>query len=359
MMQLIRRQTDRARPATLIAVIAALVVAVSIVSVVALRSGPPPVAEGDGTWVQISHDGTGPGPRGYVQVVADPTGDGLLVYGGCDNSLQCPADLWHLDVATGTWSPRTGPDVAGPAGLAYDSESRLFVTYVGVATVTGDVRDLSDLHETWTYDPVDDAWVQLMPDPHPVLSFSSHPVYDSESDRVILVGQSTQGMETWAYDTNSNTWEDVTTEPTPGYKWVHPIAYDAGSDRVVLARRPGEVWTYDYNANLWEPVEVPSQVTLGAYAGTAVYDPIRGIVVFHAGGARETGDSRLFTTWAFDYDTGTWTELAPNEAGPGAYHGMVFDELSGTIIVFGGGKQNTQGDTDEYTDELWRLTIDG
>ena len=67
MMQLIRRHTDRARPATLIAVIATLVGLVSIVSVIALRSpDEPPVAEGDGTWEQIPHDGTGPAPRGYV-----------------------------------------------------------------------------------------------------------------------------------------------------------------------------------------------------------------------------------------------------------------------------------------------------
>ena len=284
----------------------------------------------------------------------DPTSDGLLIYGGCDNSLQCHSDLWHLDVGTGTWSPRTGPGLAGPAGLVYDSESSLFVTFIDTVTPTGDVRDVQRRDETWTYDPAEDAWAQLAPDPHPATR-SSQLVYDSESDRVILVGQSAlaQRMETWAYDTNTDTWEDVTTEPAPRLTLFPSMAYDSGSDRVVFVGRAGEVWTYDYNANIWAPVEVPSSVTLGSINGRAVYDPTRGIVVFHGGqkiGA--VGDDRVFTTWGYEHDSDTWVELAPNEAGPGGYHGMVFHESSGTIIVFGGGKQNTQGDTDEYTDEL-------
>ena len=170
------------------------------------------------------------------------------------------------------------------------------------------MRDVQRRDETWTYDPAEDAWAQLAPDPHPATRFSQL-VYDSESDRVILVGQSAlaQRMETWAYDTNTDTWEDVTTEPAPRLTLFPSMAYDSGSDRVVFVGRAGEVWTYDYNANIWAPVEVPSSVTLGSINGRAVYDPTRGIVVFHGGqkiGA--VGDDRVFTTWGYEHDSDTW-----------------------------------------------------
>ena len=62
-------------------------------------------------------------------------------------------------------------------------------------------------------------------------------------------------------------------------------------------------------------------------------------MVFHGGKATGVGDDRLFTISAFDYDTGAWIELALNDLGPDAYHGMMFHEATGTILVFGGGSR--------------------
>ena len=112
----------------------AMLLALTVIIYLACGGPPPFPAEGDGTWDQLAHDATGPTPRGYVNAMPDPTSDGLLIYGGCDNSLQCHSDLWHLDVGAGTWSPRTGPGLAGPAGLVYDSESSLFVTFIDTVT---------------------------------------------------------------------------------------------------------------------------------------------------------------------------------------------------------------------------------
>ena len=89
--------------------------------------------------------------------------------------------------------------------------------------------------------------------------------YDSESDRVILVGgHKVPGdygaqSETWAFDYNTQTWQNMlpTTKPL---RLAHQMAYDEESDLVVLFGGLegsdlntiyNHVYTYDYNTNNW------------------------------------------------------------------------------------------------------------
>src|SRR2546430_4702143 len=92
--------------------------------------------------------------------------------------------------------------------------------------------------------------------------------YDSQSDRVILfsgaypAGNTTALLnDTWAYDFNTNTWANMNPGNAPPARFAHAMAYDSRSDRVILfsgASLAGnttallnDTWAYDFNTNIW------------------------------------------------------------------------------------------------------------
>src|SRR5438132_10443635 len=130
----------------------------------------------------------------------------------------------------------------------------------------------------------------------PSARFGPAMVYDSKSDRVILFGGGVspnpnwyQTAETWAYDFNTNTWTNMTPSSGPSARRFHAMAYDSTNDLTIL------------------------------FGGTVHFENLLG------------------DTWAYDFNTNTWTNMTPPVA-PGAreLHEMAYDSKAHLTVMFGG-----------------------
>jgi hypothetical protein len=147
--------------------------------------------------------------------------------------------------------------------------------------------------------------------------------YDTESDRVILfgggIGDEYNFPKTWAYDYNTNTWEQMPSGPdsSPGFLDCINLAYDEKADRVILygglsedRQAHDKTWAYDYNTNTWTELKPSTNPgTLIQFAIT--YDSAVDLVVMFGGQINFLFDKLSNQVWTYDYDTNTWTDITP------------------------------------------------
>lgn len=257
--------------------------------------------------------------------------------------------------ATPIPSPTTlsGPQARGFFAMAYDSESDRVVLFGGeLERAGGPVGS-----DTWSYDPTTNRWTQMNPSMRPGGRLGHDMVYDTESDRIILFG----GVDAaylgarstcWAYDFNTDTWAEQATGPSPR---IGPrMAYDAESDRVILfggasAERAGsgitltDTWAYDFNTDSWTEMK-PSISPPDEWYQAITYDAKSDRVLMWWGSPDKS-------VWAYDFNTNTWTENEPVEQPPttGRFGALVYDSESDRSILYGGG--HFEGS--DTTDETW------
>ncbi len=119
----------------------------------------------------------------------------------------------------------------------------------------------------------------------------------------------------------------------------YELAYDAESDRVILFGGANEVawglndtWAYDYNTNTWTEKSPGPAKHLGA---RIAYDAESDRIILF-GGYNLAGI--LFNdTWAYDFNLDTWTEMKPSISPPGRnYQAMTYDAKSDRVLTWGG-----------------------
>ncbi|MFQ5919689.1 MAG: kelch repeat-containing protein [Thermoplasmata archaeon] len=169
--------------------------------------------------------------------------------------------------------------------------------------------------------------------------------YDSESDRMILFGGADEDNEfgdTWAYDLNTNTWTEMAPSIAPTAMDAMEMAYDGESDRMILfggCRLVGacdfnDTWAYDYNSDSWTLMN-PATAPPGRHALRGAYDGESDRVIV-VGGQQGAGEVLLRDVWAYDFNNDTWT----NETLPGfwwaSYASVTYDSESDRLIHFGG-----------------------
>jgi N-acetylneuraminic acid mutarotase len=172
--------------------------------------------------------------------------------------------------------------------------------------------------------------------------------YDIESDRMILFGGQTGNVlkdsshyngETWAYDVAANKWTQMKPPSGPTARGAAELAYDAESDRVILfggGNQTGwgldDTWAYDYNTNTWTEMAKGPAKHLGA---RLAYDAQSDRIILFGG--YDMGNVLYNDTWAYDYNKNTWTEMKPSTSPPGRnYQAMTYDSKADRVLVFGG-----------------------
>ncbi len=336
-----------------------------------------------GQWTLVSRTAK-PMGRSQMFIAYDPGSNQLIMFGGMSGSDL--DDTWTYNFSTNRWDVLSwGTPGYLFHGLAYDAQSDRTILVAGFGCAD----------RTWAYDFRADRWTNMKPDlPYGtsspqravaydtsldrVICFDGRTVaydfdsntwtdlhanppsnlgypgqsgfemaYDSESDRVILVGGiSGFGREigdTWGFD--SAVWTNLTPSGSPPARSFPAIAYDSESDRIVMFGGDGsahttlgDTWAYDYNSNRW--TNLSSAVGPSARSNAAAaYDRQSDRVVLF-GGSTESGWAN--DTWAYDLNTNTWTNLTSgdNPLWRGYGHAMAYDSHADRTILFGGSAPN-------------------
>jgi N-acetylneuraminic acid mutarotase len=140
------------------------------------------------------------------------------------------------------------------------------------------------------------------------------------------------------------TWTELEEMPLGLQPVGTPAAYDTESDSVVFLQTAAwrfetdvvSTWVYDTDEATWTEMTPEPHPRLGMGA-RMVYDSESDRIIAH-GGAAVSGDSFVLTreTWAYDYNTNTWEELNPSTEPPGInYHAMAYDSESDRTVLFG------------------------
>ncbi len=175
--------------------------------------------------------------------------------------------------------------------------------------------------------------------------------------------------ETWSYDVNTDAWRS-TSQVVPHLDGASMV-YDSKSDRVVLFGGVGlptlasslhtdvygpalvnETWAYDFQTSTWTPMNPPLAPS-DRYTALMVYDSQSDRVILF-GGYTYFGESN--ETWSYDYDNDTWTPMKPAVSPPPSWGAsMAYDSLSDRVILF---SQPLYGNTNEtwsydYDNNTW------
>jgi N-acetylneuraminic acid mutarotase len=286
-------------------------------------------------------------------MMADLPGEpGVILLGGADapGPPDLP-DMWMYDPEAG-WRdvtpgtvpqrPEYGDGVIGN-GFSFDLRSgkAVFVDIEG---------------HPWVYDRATNVWEARETEAGPTELLGASMVYDAGSDRMIVFGGfmigSDVNAQTWAYDTDSNTWEPMHPKPHPSARNYYSMAYDAESDRVILFGGDdgvdvlGDTWAYDYDSDSWTNM-TPTRSPASRDYSWMVYDS-SGDRMLLFGGSNDMETATFDDTWTYDFNDNIWTRVEVGGPTARAWHAMAFDAETRSIILFGGGLAR-----EEFTAETW------
>jgi N-acetylneuraminic acid mutarotase len=197
---------------------------------------------------------------------------------------------------------------------------------------------------------VKESWTQLFPKPAPSSRTGQELDYDAESDRVIMfggchqywIGYGCENDETFVFDPKKITWKRMSDGPK-GLLGARMV-YDAESDRMILFGGLdfrawvylADTWAYDYNTDTWTEM-TPSESPPGRNYQAMTYDA-KADRVLTWGGMYPDDLPLPESVWAYDYNTNTWKERVPVGDYPKSrdYAQMAYDAESDITILFGG-----------------------
>lgn len=307
-------------------------------------------------------DRTWPTKRESFAMAYDPQIDRVLLLNGYDERVGGFAWQHEMDMkARDEWAYDVGANrlelwAVAPAviyqQIVYDSHAQKLISF--------------GPENTRVYNVATRTWEKTNPAQEPpAFRFWYDLAYDSQSDRTILFGgfgDPIQLYDTWAYDYETNTWTEMSPQIHPDGRWGYAMAYDAESDRVILwgasevgrthmsEEEKATVWAYDYESNTWTAIESTGGPSYRGFH-TMVYHPGTDRIILFGGHHLEDLEFSD-ETWAYDYNTNTWTQLTPTTHPSGRrLHSMVYDEAADKMVLFGGIAGNWL--KEEINDELW------
>jgi len=255
-----------------------------------------------------------PSQRTSPAMAYDSRSDRVILFGGATTAGNLD-DTWGYDFETNTWmnmEPAVKPPGRAYHAMAYDSGSDRVILFSGSSAV-------GPLNDTWAYDFGANEWTNMTPASSPPVRSNHAMAYDSQSDRVILFGggDSATGFlnDTWAYDFATDTWTNMTSAAKPSGRYYHAMAYDLRSDRVILfgggsAGYLNDTWSYDFNTNTWTDM-APAVSPPTLYGHAMAYDSESDRVILFGGVTTMIYAIVTNDTWAYDFNTNTWTDMAP------------------------------------------------
>ena len=250
------------------------------------------------------------------------------------------------------------PSPRAEISLAYDSKTNQ-VLFFGGMDKDPCWKDcpLPFFGDTWIYDVAANSWTEVKTPSAPDPRDNTALTYDVESDRIILYSGAISAAnyaprDTWAFDMNTKTWTQMKSQGPP-YHFGHSMVYDSESDRMILFGGYNiddnvvinDTWAYDYNTDTWTEMK-PAISPPGRNFQSMVYDSKADRVIMWGGEGMKDADFDK-SLWAYDYNTDTWEERKPT-GGPSFrwFHNMAYDSKADRTILYGGYTGSTESDFD-------------
>ena len=186
------------------------------------------------------------------------------------------------------------------------------------------------------------SWTNRSPINPPSARYKHALAYDASSHKVILfggAGSSGYLNDTWAYDYTSNTWTNRNPANPPSARCFHALDYDAFCKKAILfggfstSGNLNDTWAYDYDSNTWTNRN-PSNPPPARSSPFMAFNYTDGKMVLFGG---RNASGYLNDTWTFDCDSNSWANRNPANAPPARDgHALVYDISAGQVILFGG-----------------------
>ena len=198
-------------------------------------------------------------------------------------------------------------------------------------------------NDIWAFNSVEDQWEEIgelnVPN-------GMNYGYDAESEQVIFL--TSGSIKTWAFDPVRLEGTELAPEdmpPNSAFPTLNffgaAMAYDSESDRLILfggAERPdkdyGDTWAYDYNSNTWTNM-MPENSPSNRAFHQMVYDAESDRVLLWGGFPNLENDTSM---WVYDYNSNTWESFEAVN-GPDTHFerfGMIYHPASDRTILYSG-----------------------
>lgn len=285
----------------------------------------------DDSWNSLATNNNPSSRQGFG--MAYDTRHNLTILFGGNNNFDL-GDLWTLDSSTLNW---TGvPQTVGGKwyhGMAIDNAK-------GLVLVTGGYNQDGTTNTSWIFNLSSNNWTQVRPWPSPRYLSRASLVYDESNGLIVLFGGSVPGSrmnETWTYNASQNAWTELNPALSPTKRNDQAMAYDKKNGVIVLfggetgSRRANDTWTFNFSQNTWKKMN-PSSFPESRMQHQMAYDSANGVVILFGG---MDGSRRFKDTWAYDFQTDSWTEMQPEVSPPAQYgHSMAYDTKSSRTVLF-------------------------
>jgi hypothetical protein len=159
------------------------------------------------------------------------------------------------------------PSARGYAMTAYDWTTGTAYLFGGVddQTPSGDYS----LFDVWSFATATQHWTRRLQTDRFYNAFQRDAIaLDPRSKKVVLYSTFVNcnwddpwycGVETWLYDIRRNTFENVTSGTEPPLRWGSRMVYDTESRRAILfggsdgytAQTLNDTWAFDFETNTW------------------------------------------------------------------------------------------------------------
>lgn len=302
-------------------------------------------------WHQLAAAASAPDPRSdHSMAYASVIGRVILFGGrGADGVL---GDTWAYDVVTRDCaelqasSSGTSPEPRGGHSLT-------FVPLTNEVVLFGGQGDEGVLSDTWTYDPLRNAWTAAAPG-EPLPAIISEPgarhahatAFDPVAGRIILFGGLTDEDvvlgDTWSYDPIRRLWIELHPGGDgPAPRYGHSIEFDLASGRVIMVGGTdgggtvlNETWAYDSGGDRWTRLQPPSPAPRLSASAVACASTTGTVTLF---GGLDPQDNPSGDTWSYDFDS-SWVQVYGGDVTPSARASgsMAYCGLTDTHVLFGG-----------------------
>lgn len=167
--------------------------------------------------------------------------------------------------------------------------------------------------------------------------------YDAANRRILLFGgdDGRARNDLWSYSLTEQRWQALTpTGTAPAPRFGHTAILDPEGRQLVIfgGQASGffsDVWAYQIDTNSWRQLAPEQAGPSRRYGHSAIYDPARRRMVVSHG---FTSSGRFDDTWAFNLTNNTWRDISPTSGRPlrRCLHHAVLDSANQRMLLFGG-----------------------